>query len=183
MLRTTIEDKDPQVKCNWSSFHWSFMAREEGCISQDWHMDDEHGHFCIFPMYPCADSVETDGNYPSVQEENCDHYYQVCVIPGTHTIPFKPIGMEVPIEKYNGKVLRLHLEVGQVLIACANVVHCGGPSANIIDMFGTEKGLPKSTYIGALKNLAIHGYLRQDEKSNMENDGKIGEKTFFPDFV
>ena len=160
------------------------MAREKGCISQKWHMDADHGHFCIFPMYPCADSVQSDGNYPSVQDENWDDYYDVCVIPHTHTVPFKQYGMGIPIEKYYGKVLRLHLQVGQVLIADANLVHCEGPSANIIDMFGTEKFQNDKEMIGAIKNLAIHGYLRKhDETLIMESDGNEKQQIYFPEFV
>ena len=186
----SVHTKINDINCDdWTSHHWSFMVREDGCISQDWHMDDEHGHFCIFPIYPCGDRVKSDGNYPSMQEENWDDYYDVCVIPGTHKIPFKKSGMEVSIEKYKGEVLRLHLEVGQVLVACANLVHCGGPSANVSDMMGTERGLDPKTVngvsggIGAFKNLSIHGYLRNNQQTTMAGNDKVGEATYSPTFV
>lgn len=48
-------------KCEkWSSHHWSFRVREDGCICQDWHMDDKDGHFCILPIYPCGNVKDED---------------------------------------------------------------------------------------------------------------------------
>lgn len=94
--------------------------------------------------------------------------------------------MELPVDEYAGKVLCLKLQVGQMLVACANLVHCGGPSANVIDMFGTQPNLnqkEEEEFIGAFKNLAIHGYLKHDNKKTMAMNEKIGEATFAPTFV
>ena len=56
-------DKKDILPEKWSSYAWSFMVREEGCIHQDWHMDDEHGHFCIMPIYPCGDVENSKRNF------------------------------------------------------------------------------------------------------------------------
>ena len=188
--------QDRGYKCKkWSSHHWSFMVREDGCIFQDWHMDDKDCHFCILPIYPCGNVKDKDTEdedtdekviNPSEEGIHWEDYYTVQVIPGTHKIPFKPLGMKVPVEDYAGKVLCLKLQVGQMLVACANLVHRGGPSANVIDMFGTQPNLngnEKEEFIGAFKNLAIHGYLRHDNKKTMAMNEKIGEVTFPPTFV
>ena len=188
--------KERGYKCKkWSSHHWSFMVREDGCIFQDWHMDDKDGHFCILPIYPCGNVKDKDSEdedtdekviNPSEEGIHWEDYYTVQVIPGTHKIPFKPLGMKVPVEDYAGKVLCLNLQVGQMLVACANLVHCGGPSANVIDMIGTEQGLAAEGEhggIGAFKNLSLHGYLRYHNQTMMANNEKIGEATFVPTFV
>ena len=88
--------------------HWSFLGRNENCPAQQWHRDRKNGFFCIFSLYPPTK-------------------YTVSVIKGSHEV--EDCDAPVSLKKCSQELIHLELEVGQVLIGDARIIHRGGPSS------------------------------------------------------
>ena len=140
------------------AIHMSLLARTENCPVQQWHRDRKTGFFCILPLYPPTK-------------------YTVSVIKGSHKV--EDCHAPVSLKKCSGEVMHLELDVGQVLIGNAKIIHRGGPSSKI------KRNMPmtynkKGHSIGAFKNLSIHGYLSGNQEQ--EEDITAGDKTIFASF-
>ena len=137
--------------------HLSFLARTENCPVQQWHRDRKTGFFLILPLFPPTK-------------------YTVSVIKGSHKV--EDCDAPVSLKKCRGEVMHLEVDVGQVLIGNAKIIHRGGPSSKFRDMPMSYNH--KGHTIGAFKNLSIHGYLSGNQEQ--EEDITAGDKTIFASF-
>ena len=111
-------------------------------------VDNKDGYFMVMPLYPCGKNS----------------YYSLSVVKGSHHISYEtdPNSKETTedLSPYLDDILHLKLKVGQVLVAHANLWHRGGPNSKKGDLLGTCNFPNEPNKIPAIKNLSIHGYLR-----------------------
>ena len=140
--------EDDVEKVNLQSIKWSFLARTENCPVQQWHMDvdNKDRYFMVMPLFPFGKK----------------RYYSLSVVKGSQNIKYD--SSEETIEQLRPKlqdILHLRLKVGQVLVAHANLWHRGGPNSKGGNLVGTKDFEGEEEYkIPAIKNLSIHGYLK-----------------------
>ena len=121
--------------------------------------NDEEGYFIVMPLYP----------FSPFDDNSC--HYKLSVVKGSHKYKYDDTLPPGSRKCHLDDILHLDLQVGQVLVARANIWRRGGPNSNWYDLMGTVT-FPnmKEVKIPAIKNVAIHGYLKKRGTNDASND-------------